>query len=954
MSGSITQSPATQNYFFCVCAIVFTIILYSGCGENPATIQESSSRDSETIRAIRLLDLKPARIDLPDFQEIIEMQDKIIWRDNFDEGLTSWTFFHGFPAGQTDGFEEWQRRSRAGSDTNHIRMVHRIDPDRQPCLAALPKSEEDFCIYGVNVAIEPDIWIKTGLWMQPSSLGNGHGELWIMETEKPVDVTTFKSWDDVEAHALKFHSNMKANADKDRWNYLSTTFRTGSECRNLLVLLKADGETGSEVLFDGVEVRRHLDRWVIPDKGKGYLDFQREKRDALIMPPGSVIEWDINSNPADRIYLSLFSGCTESLLSESVTLTLDTTYPDGNVQRILTKSFGPEKKQYSKWYPLLSDMTLNGSRPVKLTAATLAKPAVTPTTNDQLVFVALGHPVLVSAPGKVKPKNLILISLDTLRYDRSAFSGNAVPVTPFLDRFTRSSLLFANCCSHAPSTLPSHASVFTSLYPSEHGLNRPLTNTFSSNTLIITEILRRNGYLTAGFTGGGQMSSKFGFQRGFDLYNENLYDAGPVVDHGIRWMENIPGEVPFFLFLHTYEIHHPYRPPDILKTAFDENYSGSVDGEIQTLRDINHGRRTANERDIEFLLNMYDAQIRNVDHAISRLVVYLQENALLDNTLIVLFSDHGEEFNEHGSVGWHSHSLYDELVRVPLLIHFPKAIPEGRIFDTPVFLVDLLPTIMDYLDLELEPEVDGKWNGVSLKSLAGSGPGGIFQDRPFFCEKNWDEYEHAVTYRDHKLIYDFAGRIWRMYDLASDPREQQLLPLTGDIFNELQSLLMTHTIKTHQGYVILMDPGSRKAVTWDIEFSGHTSKLYPLPLWMTPGDTVAYKPGVTGFHCPGSAYRKGVCISSEALDEPLQIHIRADGIPIRPEQIFLGSDSLPARSNPLILNEHIDTLSMSREIPVEQSGDPIVLILQFGNLRSTKLIHDSALEDELRALGYLM
>ena len=314
--------------------------------------------------------------------------------------------------------------------------------------------------------------------------------------------------------------------------------------------------------------------------------------------------------------------------------------------------------------------------------------------------------------------NVILISIDTLRPDHLGCYGYAKDTSPSLDALCEDAVVFEQAIAHAPSTLHSHASMLTSLLPQHHQATWSAKTRIPEQALTLAEVLQESGYRTAGFTGGGQMDRVFGLDQGFDTFRQPVtpYFAG-TVQEGVGWLEQ-DDESPFFLFLHSYEVHHPYVPRADYMALFDGEYSGSLPDEIslELINQINNGEISFDETtDLEHVLSAYDAEVRSSDDGLANLVRYLQETGLYDETLIVFTSDHGEEFGEHGTVGMHSHTLFDELLRVPLVIKFPGSEHAGVRVGHQVRSFDIPPTVVSAVGVTI-PEV---FSGTDLRGLLG-------------------------------------------------------------------------------------------------------------------------------------------------------------------------------------------------------------------------------------------
>jgi arylsulfatase A-like enzyme len=307
--------------------------------------------------------------------------------------------------------------------------------------------------------------------------------------------------------------------------------------------------------------------------------------------------------------------------------------------------------------------------------------------------------------------NVILISIDTLRADRLGAYGYKKETSPNIDTFAADSILFESSIAQAPSTLPSHASIFTGLFPVNHGAFAALQTPIPTKTPTIPEIMRDAGFRTISFNGGGLVGAVYGFGRGFEHYvTERDNDRFRYkVDAATDWLDD-NGDDKFFMFLHTYEVHDPYAPDPEYLALFETDYAGSISNNIDSkeIGKINSDSFDLSAADIEHVNNAYDAEIRSMDDAFGRLIAYLKDNNLYDNTVIIFTSDHGEEFGEHGYVGRHFFTLYDELIHVPLIVKMPDSQRAGVMVGEQVRGVDILPTLLDLLAINFEPDIDGE------------------------------------------------------------------------------------------------------------------------------------------------------------------------------------------------------------------------------------------------------
>ena len=324
--------------------------------------------------------------------------------------------------------------------------------------------------------------------------------------------------------------------------------------------------------------------------------------------------------------------------------------------------------------------------------------------------------------------NLLLISVDTLRADRLGCYGYDRPTSATIDRLAEEGVLFENAFATSPKTTPSHMSIMTGLYPRAHNVYmwaHDETGNYSGKTLsqnipTLAEILKENGYTCAAFTGGANVAAKIGFGRGFEIYDEESDTVAAV-----SWLRENDNR-PFFLFYHTYYTHSPYLPPPPYDTKYDPDYSGRIPTRKELMGELGMAEGESwmgiweafhksfwarvdinDPEDRDHLNALYDGSIEYVDSTfINKLIETLKARDILDKTLVVFTSDHGEEFYEHGRL--EHESIYREVAQVPLIMRLPARLPAGKSIGQLVRSIDIMPTILALLGISLETPIQGE------------------------------------------------------------------------------------------------------------------------------------------------------------------------------------------------------------------------------------------------------
>ena len=336
-----------------------------------------------------------------------------------------------------------------------------------------------------------------------------------------------------------------------------------------------------------------------------------------------------------------------------------------------------------------------------------------------LSFVAVLALVVIFKPGMFPEKpNIILISIDTLRQDHVGTYGYHKDITPVLDSIASEGVKFRNSYAAAPWTLPSHMSMFTGLPPSVHKVDFDVKH-LAQSLKTFPVMLKDNGYHTGGIISGVYLKSVYGFSRGFDVYKE-MFNSGAekLTDSGIDWIKG-HSDRPFFLFLHYFDVHYPYRPPEKYAKRLGVDTAENKwlrYGRLSYMRKFSDPAIKMSPRIRHRVEQLYDSEILRVDTNIGRLIEFLKDNKLYDSTVITVTSDHGEEFCEHGSFG-HYHQLYAEVINVPLIIRLPGKLPPGKIHVEPVSSVDIPVTLLSMAGITAPEQF--RRHGIDLSGMAG-------------------------------------------------------------------------------------------------------------------------------------------------------------------------------------------------------------------------------------------
>jgi len=383
-----------------------------------------------------------------------------------------------------------------------------------------------------------------------------------------------------------------------------------------------------------------------------------------------------------------------------------------------------------------------------------------------------------------KPPNIILITLDTTRADRMGFLGSERGLTPNLDKLAKQSVIFTRAYAQVPLTTPSHAVLLTGTYPQYNHVEN-LADPLRPEIPYLPDLLHLHGYQTGAFIGSmvldPRSGSAPGFDRGFEIYDGNFHNSKPgedlyqslnrraqdVANRAMGWLSHHQ-QKPFFIWLHFYDAHEPYVPPEPFRT--------------------------------QYASQPYDGAIAYTDSVVGSVLEVLQRHGLYQNTVIAVAADHGEAFGEHGEK-YHGVFLYDETIHVPLLLKLPGEKFAGKRVEARVALVDVAPSLLQSVRIPVPSTMQGQslFPLIDSSNLPGS-QGNTFPDRPIYSESDYGHHafgwSELRSWREQKYLYVQAPKK-ELYDQSSDPSAlRNLAPDAKAVADTLDGQLSSFRKKT--------------------------------------------------------------------------------------------------------------------------------------------------------------
>ena len=548
------------------------------------------------------------------------------------------------------------------------------------------------------------------------------------------------------------------------------------------------------------------------DRYRRKLELAGEAQSALLAPPPTWYRFPVPEEGPKRLRVA-FGVPDPSGADVAGTVSFLVGFdPEAGERRVLMR-FPVElsaPEETGRWHPV--EVALPGE-PGELVLGTTADPGL------EHAAVAFGDPVVLAPRSRHRGRLVLLVSLDTLRADAVGAYGAGDEASPHLDRLASRGVLFENAHAPSPWTLPSHRTLMTGLQPLTHGSLFGERHTIRSVPTTLGEHLQAAGFATVGIHGEGFVSAVYGFAEGFDRYIA-VPDPPAAFDEAIRVIRE-HADRDLFLFLHTYQVHAPYVERSDQLAALGPRYAelkGQVEaspeelGSHDYLTRHNLGKMKLGSEEIEMARLLYQGGLRFADELLAGVLEAIEEEGLDDEALIVVTSDHGEGFAEH-DLFLHANSLYGEHLRVPLVLVHPPSLPAGRRVTARAATADLLPTILDLLEIPPDPGVDGR----SLLGVLEEGAGAGDREIPASLVTAGRAVLSSVR-GDRKYIVSSFGGTEELYDLAGDPTEKiDLAQERAEDVAALRRDMLARLAQLPGLHLVAVGDGSGKRLTGSIE-----------------------------------------------------------------------------------------------------------------------------------------
>ncbi len=392
-------------------------------------------------------------------------------------------------------------------------------------------------------------------------------------------------------------------------------------------------------------------------------------------------------------------------------------------------------------------------------------------------------------------KSVILFTIDALRKDVLGLYGSDLGLTPFLDSLKDKSLVFTRYESVGPYTQASFPGILASSYFLEYGDPKQL----SPKRTLVSEVVRQGGFTTAAFHSNAYLSEYVGWNRGWDHFYDSMQDQvtdmvpyvkGNTINKKVgSWLQSHAkqsADKPFFLWVHYMDLHEPYVPDEKYIEKIDPQLKLSKEEMFAMFKEVLLPRDTSNPEKVEALRKLYRAHVIEVDEYAKNFFGVLKQHGILDDCIMIITADHGDEFGEHGSLS-HDGKMYSELINVPMII-YDSDVTEGQTVDTVLSGVDVAPTVASLFGLEPADN----WHGQPLLPLDNYNSKGAFGEaigKLAHKVKETDRPVHFYQKDNLKIIHHMKEDKWELYDLDKDPSEQNNIVELSEVAEQMKNQL---------------------------------------------------------------------------------------------------------------------------------------------------------------------
>ncbi len=671
-------------------------------------------------------------------------------------------------------------------------------------------------------------------------------------------------------------------------------------------------------------------------------------------PPENLLRFPVEILSNARLSMRIGGSSENPVYENDLIVRVEFSDENGNVENLFEIKPSGERIDEA-WFDASIDLDRIAGKPGELRFAVEG-----PIASNPDVKIFWGQPTIYY-PEAGGHKNVLLIGIDALRADAIEPLGGRDGVTPGLLKLAGQSTLFTRCHTQASWTLPSFTSILTGLLPSEV-FSTVTTLRMPHHPDTLAEILHPEGYATGTICGVPFIGNdRSGFHQGMESMWYRIDESPETSVLKAKEFITRSKDRDWFCFLHIFDPHGDYSPPEEFVEQFcDPAYEGPIGDEFDVLHDWALPGIPPRENNLRRIRNLYDGEVANVDRVIDSFLEWMDQAGLLDDTLVIFTSDHGEEFYEHGGFD-HGQSLYEELVHVPLIIR-GNGFPEGVKIDTPVASADIFSTILKYLDI---PVPEGVY-GIPLQDIISVGPE---NDRLIFGEGTLVHNTHMkyVIQWPYKCFLDFFTGVTMLFNLEVDPGE--LTDISDDhpeIAGNLRMAMVTRMLPLRTMYIVLIS-GNHNAekVFFDGEFSvpgGITDMFLLRGTSLEEGDETWIENDTVSFHLgnPTSLKTKirGFAIVPEDGADMLEARVSIDGEYI-PDIFYPYGNSDQAPDNRAVTD--IYDYTWPAQIPEDWlTGPPAVYIIGVPGIDPDELENailsgelDQETLDELRSLGYI-